>query len=209
MNRQVKILLVDDKDESLIALEAVLRPLQQQLFKARSGQEAMKLMLRNDFAVVLLDVLMPGMDGFETATHIKRLDQTRDVPIIFLTGTEPGSGAAFRGYAVGAVDYITKPFDPWVLRSKVAVFIELFRKNAVLQEQATLLCDLVQNDTVLSRNAQTLAEFADRLGFVEAGLTGLTGPAAGQIDDEGLRDTIKDLADRVAAMQAAFDTVRF
>jgi CheY-like chemotaxis protein len=209
MNRQVKILLVDDKDESLIALEAVLRPLQQQLFKARSGQEAMKLMLRNDFAVVLLDVLMPGMDGFETATHIKRLDQTRDVPIIFLTGTEPGSGAAFRGYAVGAVDYITKPFDPWVLRSKVAVFMELFRKNAVLQEQATLLCDLVQNDTVLSRNAQTLAEFADRLGVVEAGLTGLTGPAAGQIDDEGLRDTIKDLADRVAAMQAAFDTVRF
>jgi CheY-like chemotaxis protein len=205
MNRQVKILLVDDKDESLIALEAVLRPLQQQLFKARSGQEAMKLMLRNDFAVVLLDVLMPGMDGFETATHIKRLDQTRDVPIIFLTGTEPGSGAAFRGYAVGAVDYITKPFDPWVLRSKVAVFIELFRKNAVLQEQATLLCDLVQNDTVLSRNAQTLAEFADRLGVVEAGLAGL---AAGPVDDEGLRDTIKELADRVAAMQAAFDTVR-
>jgi CheY-like chemotaxis protein len=205
MNRQVKILLVDDKDESLVALEAVLRSLQQQLFKARSGQEAMKLMLRHDFAVVLLDVLMPGMDGFETATHIKRLDQTRDVPIIFLTGTEPGSGAAFRGYAVGAVDYITKPFDPWVLRSKVAVFIELFRKNAVLQEQTALLCDLVQNDTVLSRNAQALAEFADRLGVVEAGLTGL---AAGQADDEGLRDTIKELADRVAAMQAAFDTVR-
>jgi CheY-like chemotaxis protein len=205
MNRQVKILLVDDKDESLIALEAVLRPLQQQLFKARSGQEAMKLMLRNDFAVVLLDVLMPGMDGFETATHIKRLDQTRDVPIIFLTGTEPGSGAAFRGYAVGAVDYITKPFDPWVLRSKVAVFIELFRKNAVLQEQTTLLSDLVQNDTVLSRNAQTLAEFADRLGVVEAALAGL---AAGTVDDEGLRDTIKELADRVAAMQVAFDTVR-
>src|SRR4051812_26383227 len=98
MNRQVKILLVDDKDESLVALEAVLRPLQQQLFKARSGQEAMKLMLRHDFAVVLLDVLMPGMDGFETASHIKRLDQAREVPIIFLTSPEPGSGAAFRGY---------------------------------------------------------------------------------------------------------------
>jgi CheY-like chemotaxis protein len=205
MNRQVKILLVDDKEESLIALEAVLRPLQQQLFKARSGQEAMKLMLRHDFAVVLLDVLMPGMDGFETATHIKRLDQTRDVPIIFLTGTEPGSGSAFRGYAVGAVDYLTKPFDPWVLRSKVAVFMELFRKNAVLQEQTALLCGLVQNDTVLSRNAQALSEFADRLGAVETRLDGL---AAACPEDEGLREVIKELADKVAAMQSAFDTVR-
>ncbi|GGO65967.1 response regulator [Nonomuraea cavernae] len=205
MNRQVKILLVDDKEESLIALDAVLRPLQQRLFKARSGQDAMKLMLRHDFAVVLLDVLMPGMDGFETASHIKRLDQTRDVPIIFLTGTDSGSGAAFRGYAVGAVDYITKPFDPWVLRSKVTVFIELFRKNAVLQEQAALLCDLVQNDTVLSRDSRALADFADRLSAVEARLAGLAGTSSG---DEGLRDTIKDLAAEVAAMRAAFDTVR-
>ncbi|NRQ38316.1 response regulator [Nonomuraea sp. NN258] len=197
MNRQVKILLVDDNEESLIALEAVLRPLQQRLFKARSGQEAMKLMLRHDFAVVLLDVLMPGMDGFETAAHIKRLDQTRDVPIIFLTGTEPGSGAAFRGYAVGAVDYLTKPFDPWVLRSKVAVFLELFRKSAVLMEQTELLGRLVQSDEVLT-------DFAQRLGAVEARLVDLGGSCS---DDEGLRDAIKDLADRVSAMQAAFDAV--
>jgi CheY-like chemotaxis protein len=197
MNRQVKILLVDDNEESLIALEAVLRPLQQLLFKARSGQEAMKLMLRNDFAVVLLDVLMPGMDGFETAAHIKRLDQTRDVPIIFLTGTEPNSSAAFRGYAVGAVDYLTKPFDPWVLRSKVTVFIELFRKNAVLVEQTALLTQLVQDNEALSG-------FARRLGLVESRLAGLAGSAP---DDEGLRDAIKDLTDRVAAMQAAFEAV--
>ncbi|NUO99080.1 MAG: response regulator [Nonomuraea sp.] len=195
MNRQVKILLVDDNEESLVALEAVLRPLQQRLFKARSGQESMKLMLRNDFAVVLLDVLMPGMDGFETAAHIKRLDQTRDVPIIFLTGTEPNSGSAFRGYAVGAVDYLTKPFDPWVLRSKVAVFIELFRKNAVLVEQTALLTQLVQDNEVMS-------DFARRLAAVEARLEGMT--VAG---DEGMTDTIKDLADRVAAMQAAFDVL--
>ncbi|MFG1702326.1 two-component system response regulator [Nonomuraea sp. M3C6] len=195
MNRQVKILLVDDNEESLVALEAVLRPLQQPLFKARSGPEAMKLMLRHDFAVVLLDVLMPGMDGFETATHIKRLDQTRDVPIIFLTGTEPNSRAAFRGYAVGAVDYLTKPFDPWVLRSKVAVFMELFRKNAVLVEQAALLTQLVHDDEALS-------DFARRLGSVEARLAGLAAATSG---DEGLRDAVKDLADRVAAMQAAFE----
>ncbi|GAA4989668.1 CheY-like chemotaxis protein [Nonomuraea thailandensis] len=197
MNRQVKILLVDDNDESLVALEAVLRPLQQLLFKARSGPEAMKLMLRHDFAVVLLDVLMPGMDGFETATHIKRLDQTRDVPIIFLTGTEPNSGAAFRGYAVGAVDYLTKPFDPWVLRSKVAVFLELFRKTAVLMEQATLLAQLVSDN-------EALAGFARRLGAVEAHLDGLSEGAGG---DEGVREAVKDLADRVAAMQTAFEAV--
>ncbi|MFC4115800.1 response regulator [Nonomuraea zeae] len=194
MNRQVKILLVDDNDESLLALEAVLRPLQQLLYKARSGQEAMKLMLRNDFAVVLLDVLMPGMDGFETATHIKRLDQTRDVPIIFLTGTEPTAGSAFRGYAV---DYLTKPFDPWVLRSKVAVFLELFRKNAVLVEQTALLTQLVQDNEALS-------DFARRLGLVESRLADLAGTTS---DDEGLTDAIKDLADRVAAMQEAFEAV--
>jgi CheY-like chemotaxis protein len=197
MNRQVKILLVDDNEESLVALEAILRPLQQRLFKARSGQEAMKLMLRHDFAVVLLDVLMPGMDGFETATHIKRLDQTRDVPIIFLTGTEPSSGAAFRGYAVGAVDYLTKPFDPWVLRSKVAVFIELFRKTAVLVEQTTLLTQLIEDHEALS-------DFAKRLGAVESRLASVAEAASG---DEGLRDTVKELADRVAAMQAAFDVI--
>nr|WP_206642072.1 response regulator [Nonomuraea polychroma] len=197
MNRQVKILLVDDNEESLVALEAILRPLQQRLFKARSGQEAMKLMLRHEFAVVLLDVLMPGMDGFETATHIKRLDQTRDVPIIFLTGTEPSAGAAFRGYAVGAVDYLTKPFDPWVLRSKVAVFIELFRKTAVLVEQTALLTQLVDD-------REALSDFASRLGAVECRLTSLAETASG---DEGLRDTVKELADRVAAMQAAFDLI--
>ncbi|WP_327086522.1 response regulator [Nonomuraea sp. NBC_01738] len=199
MNRQVKILLVDDKDESLIALEAVLRPLQQQLFKARSGQEAMKLMLRNDFAVVLLDVLMPGMDGFETAAHIKRLDQTRDVPIIFLTGTDTGSGAAFRGYAVGAVDYITKPFDPWVLRSKVTVFIELSRKNRVLQEQAELLRELVRGD-----GAAAYAAFADRLERVETALRHLGSSAP---DDDGLREAVKELGDRVAGMQTAFEAL--
>ncbi|MEV5495173.1 response regulator [Nonomuraea fuscirosea] len=157
----------------------------------------MKLMLRHDFAVVLLDVLMPGMDGFETATHIKRLDQTRDVPIIFLTGTEPGAGSAFRGYAVGAVDYLTKPFDPWVLRSKVTVFMELFRKTSVLREQAALLAQLV-------RDHEALAGFARRLGSVESRLAGLSEVEG---EDEGLREAIKDLADRVGAMHAAFEAV--
>ncbi|MFF4058540.1 two-component system response regulator [Streptomyces sp. NPDC001668] len=127
------ILLVDDMEDNLIALEAVLGSLNEPLVRARSGEEAMKALLRRQFALVLLDVRMPGMDGFETAANIKRLDQTKDVPIIFLTGTDDDSGYAFRGYATGAADYLTKPFDPWVLRAKVSVFLELHRKNRQLE----------------------------------------------------------------------------
>ncbi|MET7688672.1 response regulator [Streptomyces sp. NPDC005483] len=126
------ILLVDDMEDNLIALEAVLGSLNEPLIRARSGEEAMKALLRRRFALVLLDVRMPGMDGFETAANIKRLDQTKDVPIIFLTGTDD-SGYAFRGYATGAADYLTKPFDPWVLRAKVSVFLDLHRKNRQLE----------------------------------------------------------------------------
>jgi response regulator RpfG family c-di-GMP phosphodiesterase len=127
------ILLVDDMEDNLIALEAVLGALNEPLVRARSGEEAMKALLRQRFALVLLDVRMPGMDGFETAANIKRLDQTKDVPIIFLTGAEDDSGYAFRGYATGAADYLTKPFDPWVLRAKVTVFLDLHRKNQQLE----------------------------------------------------------------------------
>jgi response regulator RpfG family c-di-GMP phosphodiesterase len=118
------ILLVDDMEDNLTALEAVLASLNEPLIRARSGEEAMKAVLRQPIALVLLDVRMPGMDGFETAAHIKRL-----APIIFLTGADDDSGYAFRGYATGAADYVTKPFDPWVLRAKVSVFLDLYRKG--------------------------------------------------------------------------------
>ncbi|MCL7426990.1 two-component system response regulator [Streptomyces sp. YS415] len=127
------ILLVDDMEDNLTALEAVLASLDEPLVRARSGEEAMKALLRRRFALVLLDVRMPGMDGFETAANIKRLDQTKDVPIIFLTGAEDDPGYAFRGYATGAADYLTKPFDPWVLRAKVRVFLDLHRKQLQLE----------------------------------------------------------------------------
>jgi CheY-like chemotaxis protein len=127
------ILLVDDMEDNLIALEAALGSLDEPLVRARSGEEAMKALLRQRFALVLLDVRMPGMDGFETAAHIKRLDQTKDVPIIFLTGADDDSGHAFRGYATGAADYLAKPFDPWVLRAKVSVFLDLYRRSRRLE----------------------------------------------------------------------------
>lgn len=139
MVQKAKILLVDDRPENLLALEAILSALDQTLVRASSGEEALKALLTDDFAVILLDVQMPGMDGFETAAHIKRRERTRDIPIIFLTAINHGPHHTFRGYAAGAVDYISKPFDPWVLRAKVSVFVDLYTKNCQLREQAALL----------------------------------------------------------------------
>src|SRR5215203_4186881 len=112
-------------------------------------------MLRQDFAVVLLDVLMPGMDGFETAANIKRLDQTKDVPIILVTGIDPDADYAYRGYAVGAADFLSKPIDPWLLRTKVNVFLELHRKNRQLTEQAEQLRRLLDSERESAQTAQT------------------------------------------------------
>jgi CheY-like chemotaxis protein len=131
-----KILLVDDRPENLLALEAILSGLGHELVKASSGEEALKRLLNEDVAVILLDVQMPGMDGFETAGHIKQRERTRDIPILFLTAIDGAAHQAFRGYAAGAVDYLAKPFDPWVLRAKVAVFVELHERRRELEAQA-------------------------------------------------------------------------
>lgn len=139
MTEKAKILLVDDREENLIALEAILSSLEQELVRARSGEEALKALLTGEYAVILLDVVMPGMDGFEVARDIKRRRKTRDIPIIFLTAANGDPDYAFRGYAAGAVDFIAKPFDPWILRAKVSVFVDLHTKNRQLREQATLL----------------------------------------------------------------------
>ena len=153
MTNKARILLVDDRHENLVALEAILSSLNQTLVTVRSGEEALKALLVDEFAVILLDVVMPGMDGFETASHIKRRPKTRDVPIIFLTAASAEPDHAFRGYAAGAVDYISKPFDPWVLRAKVAVFVELYAKNRQLREQAELLRSQLGTGAALERGA--------------------------------------------------------
>jgi CheY-like chemotaxis protein len=123
-----RILLVDDMDDNLCALEAILRPLDLVLVLANSGPEAMKALLREDFALILMDAVMPGMDGFETAARIKRLDRTRDVPIIFLSAGDRTPDYAFRSPSVGAADYLTKPFEPWVLRAKVEALVGLSQR---------------------------------------------------------------------------------
>lgn len=180
---RASILLVDDMEDNLVALEAVLGSLNEPLVRARSGEEAMKALLRRRFAVVLLDIRMPGMDGFETAANIKRLDQTKDVPIIFLTGTDADAGYAFRGYATGAADYLTKPFDPWVLRAKVTVFLDLHRKNRQLER-------------LLAREEERFDELADRLRGIETQL------AAGTLDDAaGLREQLRRMEALLADMR--------
>ena len=135
----VKILLVDDSPENLLSAGAVLESLGQEVITAESGREALRHLLDNDFAVILLDVMMPEMDGFETATLIRQRERSRLTPIIFLTALGRSDEHMLRGYDLGAVDYMTKPFLPEVLRSKVSVFVELHRKSALLAQQSGLL----------------------------------------------------------------------
>lgn len=136
--RRMKILLVDDTPENLVSLEAALIGLGEDLVMAQSGKEALRHLLNDDFAAILLDVRMPEMDGFETAEMIRSRPRSRQIPILFLTGYR-NEEHLFRGYDLGAVDFLFKPIVPEVLRSKVAVFVELSRSNAKLQQQADAL----------------------------------------------------------------------
>lgn len=132
---QVNILLADDEPENLTALEAVLEGLGQNLVKASSGEDVLRHLLYQDFAVILLDVQMPKLDGFETATLIRQRSRSHHTPIIFLTAFSTNDSLIFKGYSLGAVDYLFKPIDPVVLSSKVSVFVDLYRKTLEVQRQ--------------------------------------------------------------------------
>ena len=136
---RVKILLVDDQRDNLLSASAVLESLGQEVIAAQSGREALLLLLDHDFAVIVLDIMMPGMDGFETATFVRQRERSRHTPIIFLTALGRSDEHIRRGYDLGAVDYITKPFVPEFLRAKVSVFVELHRKSQLLKQQSALL----------------------------------------------------------------------
>lgn len=139
LNTPVNILLVDDQPENLLALEAVLGKLGENLVHASSGEEALRCLLNQDFAVILLDVQMPGMDGFETANLIRSRARSQHTPIIFLTAFDASDQGVFKGYSLGAVDYLIKPINSEILVSKVAVFVDLFRKTAAIKHQAAQL----------------------------------------------------------------------
>jgi CheY-like chemotaxis protein len=184
--RQARILLVDDRIENLIALDAILSSLNQILVPVQSGEQALQALLADDFAVILLDIIMPGMDGFETAARIKRDAKTRDVPIIFLTAAVAQPEQAFQGYAAGAVDYLAKPFDPGVLKSKVSVLVDLYLKASQLRDQADLL--------------------AGRLEAVEETTAALRGLPAVSRDAEAA-DAAGELARRVGRLRDALDAL--
>ncbi|MBC8101908.1 MAG: SpoIIE family protein phosphatase [Cytophagales bacterium] len=149
---QPRILLVDDRRENLLALAAVLEPLEQQVVLARSGAEALKHLLTDDFALILLDVQMPDMDGFETAAIIKQREKSRYIPIIFVTAISREEQYVFQGYQTGAVDYLSKPVDPDVLRSKVTVFVELYQQSQKIREQAEALRQAELREAALQRD---------------------------------------------------------
>jgi PAS domain S-box-containing protein len=141
----VNILLVDDHAENLLALEAILESLGQNLVRATSGAQALRCLLNQDFAVILLDVQMPEMDGFDTATLIRQRERSRHTPIIFLTAFSTNESMIFKGYSLGAVDYLFKPIEPEILKSKVAAFVDLFQKTAEIERQAAQLAALNTN----------------------------------------------------------------
>jgi CheY-like chemotaxis protein len=177
-----KVLMVDDRPENLLALEAVLQGMPVQTVGVGSGEAALKQLLVNEFALILLDAQMPDMDGFETARRIKQRERTRGVPIVFLTAADYNAHLALRGYAAGAVDYLTKPIDPWVLRAKVSVLVELWEKNRRVRTQAAL--------TALYE--RRLASAADRVERALVLLKDLGGDAAVQRELRALLEQLSD-----------------
>jgi response regulator RpfG family c-di-GMP phosphodiesterase len=149
----VKILLVDDNDNNLLSMEVVLEKEDYIFYRASSGREALRVLLHeDDFSLILLDVKMPTMDGYETAELIFQRDKLKHIPIIFITAHDYEEAATFKGYQAGAVDFIRKPFNPEILRSKVAVFAELYKKNQLLRKQEEKLKKI--NKDLLQLNQQ-------------------------------------------------------
>ncbi|MFS0723807.1 response regulator [Paenibacillus sp. 1P07SE] len=158
----INILLVDDNPDNLLALEAVLGNREYNLVKCLSGEEALRSLLKDDYAVIVMDVQMPGMDGFETARLIKSREKTKEIPIIFISATSKESEHFYTGYSVGAIDYMLKPFVPQILRTKIENFVRMFISNKKLQLQTELLhqktVELEQMNRELMRTAYMLSK---------------------------------------------------
>jgi CheY-like chemotaxis protein len=203
MTERAKILLVDDRPENLLALEAILSALDQELVRANSGEEALRALLKEEFALILLDARMPGMDGFETAARIKGRNRTKNVPIIFLTAVDTDKNNTFRGYAAGAADYIAKPFDPWVLRAKVQVFVDLWVAGRRLATQAAFLRRQIGGGQdavdVLGELRERVAEVEEAVEVLAVGLQ----PAADPI----VRDSADRVARRVESLKQALEVL--
>ena len=215
---RARVLMVDDRADNLLALEAVLDPLDAELVRASSGEEALRALLTGDFAVIVLDVQMPGMDGFETAQLIKAREKTRNVPIIFLTAISGEAEHHLQGYRSGAVDYVYKPFSPEALRAKVAIFLELWRQGTLLERQRVSLAEqlreverlngeLERSNAALERMASAAAaEIQQPLDNVAGLLDLLVARHGAALDDEGgllmsrAEANVSQVRDRVTSM---------
>ncbi|GGR74361.1 CheY-like chemotaxis protein [Nocardioides luteus] len=203
---RAKILLVDDRAANLVALEAILGSLNQTLVRAGSGEDALRALLHDDFALILLDAQMPGMDGFETASRIKARERTKDIPIIFLTANDFDTHLAYRGYATGAADFLAKPFDPWLLRAKVQVFVDLWHASRKLSTQADLLRRSLDERRAVAPggvDVDVVADLRSRLAGVEEAVADLdVGTDMGPGGDARRR-----LAQRIDDLRQALDAL--
>ena len=192
-----RVLLVDDTPSNLIALVAVLQPIGAELVEAHSGQEAIELVAQNWFAAILVDVQMPGMDGFETAARIRATERGREVPILFLTAIHRDEAYAVRGYGLGAADYITKPFDVAVVRARVKAFVDLFRQRDRQRRQR------LENALAFAPALVAIFRVRDRMcEFANAAVRGLFDQrevVGSSAEDLGATSEMIALFDRVAA----------
>ncbi len=200
-NNSPKILIVDDLPANLVALAKVLRRVDASVLRANSGNEALSLMLRNEFAVVLLDVQMPDVDGFETATLMRENDATRHVPIIFVTAISKGDEHVFRGYEAGAVDYLFKPIDSDILISKVNVFLDLYghRKRATdaIARLEREVSEHRRAEEELQRHRDHLEELVNaRMGELRTIVNAMSGRELRMVE---LKETIRRLRGQLEA----------
>lgn len=161
MGENVNVLIVDDLKENHLVMESVLMNEELNLINAMSGEEALQLCMVHDFSVILLDVQMPGMDGFETAELLRKIEKTKKIPIIFVTAISKEKRSIFKGYEVGAVDYLFKPIDPMILKSKVNIFIELFKQRKLLEDIAKELKEKIDELTQMNDEKKKLTDMIE------------------------------------------------